>query len=131
MLTTFVLVGVFIVDFFGITIAGICVAGGLIITVIGMRMLFPDSTLDASGNGQGAEVDISFTPLAVPSIAGPGSILVVLAVASQIWSDHPNEAPVTLSAIVVSIALCTLIAFFFLSAAGYMVRFLGLGALTR
>ncbi len=133
-LTTFLLVGVYIVDFFGISIAGIRVAGGLIITVIGIRMLFPDATGSVSQNDQAGEVDISFTPLAGPSMAGPGSISVVLSAASQIWSDHPDEAPVILPAVVVGIALCSIIAFFVLSAAAFMVRFLGRGgidAMTR
>lgn len=134
-LTTFLLIGTAIVDFFGISIAGIRVAGGLIITIIGMRMLFPDITMPApNGTGDEAEADISFTPLAVPSIAGPGSISVVLAAASQVWSDHPGEASTILPAVAIGVAVCCLIAFFVFAAAGYMVRFLGKGgidAMTR
>ncbi len=40
-LVAFLLAGAAIVDFFGISIAGIRTAGGLIILAIGFRMLFP------------------------------------------------------------------------------------------
>src|SRR5204863_7216415 len=41
LLAVFLLVGSAIIDFFGISVAGIRVAGGLIISVTGFRMLFP------------------------------------------------------------------------------------------
>ncbi len=40
-LVTFLWLGGFIIDFFGISVPGIRVAGGLIIGFVGFRMLFP------------------------------------------------------------------------------------------
>src|SRR4051794_18718215 len=40
-LVVFLLLGAAIVDFFGISVPGIRVAGGAIVSVIGLRMLFP------------------------------------------------------------------------------------------
>ena len=41
---TFLFLGTAIIDFFGISVPGIRIAGGLIISVIGFRMLFPDGS---------------------------------------------------------------------------------------
>ena len=40
-LVVFLLLGAAIIDFFGISVPGIRVAGGLIVSVVGLRMLFP------------------------------------------------------------------------------------------
>ena len=45
------------------------------------------------GSQPGAEYDpdIAFTPIAMPSLAGPGSFSVVLTAASQIRGIHPEQ----------------------------------------
>src|SRR5439155_24496571 len=91
LLVAFLLLGAAIIDFFGISVAGIRVAGGVIISAIGFRMLFPAVTVqNTSGNVAAAE-DIAFTPLAMPSLSGPGSISVVITAASQIESKYPDD----------------------------------------
>lgn len=95
-LVVFLLLGAAIIDFLGISVPGIRVAGGLIISTIGFRMLFPD--LQAKGStatdGPRQKLDYSFTPLAMPSLAGPGSISVVLSGAAQIRSEHVEQSTV-------------------------------------
>lgn len=49
-LAVFLLAGAVIIDFFGISVPGIRVAGGLIISTIGFRMLFPDAQATARGS---------------------------------------------------------------------------------
>ncbi len=82
----FLLLGSRISDFFGISIAGIRVAGGLIIAAVGFRMLLPAPGPAASDAVplDADERDISFTPIAMPSLSGPGSISVVLAGSTRI-----------------------------------------------
>ena len=71
-LVAFLLLGTAIIEFFGISLAGIRVAGGLIITLIGLRMLFPGPPAAATcAEGQEQDLEIAFTPLAMPSLAGP------------------------------------------------------------
>jgi multiple antibiotic resistance protein len=83
-LTAFLVAGGVIMNFFGISIPGLRIAGGLIVSYIGFRMLFPD-TSGISRQEQAEAIDkpdISFTPLAMPSLSGPGSIAVVVGIAS-------------------------------------------------
>lgn len=134
-LAVFLLLGSAIVNFFSISVPGIRVAGGLIISTIGFRMLFPSPTpsgSDAAPHPQ--EQEIAFTPIAMPSLAGPGSISVVLSAAAQIRSVYPQEWGLIYIAVIVGMALTLVFSFLVLRAASAMVRYLGTGgidAMTR
>jgi multiple antibiotic resistance protein len=133
-LVVFLLLGAAIIDFFGISVPGIRVAGGLIISVLGFRMLFPPARADRSGEKPQPELEIAFTPLAMPSLAGPGSISVVVTAASQIRSSYPEDYIVIYAGVVVGMVATLLVALFILRTAGSMARILGpsgIDALTR
>lgn len=126
-LLTFLLLGSFIIEFFGISVSGIRVAGGLIIAFIGFRMLFPDPhpAMHTAAASDKRITDVSFTPLAMPSLAGPGSISLALSAAGQMHLQNGNTIYLTYGAVILGIALTFIIAYFTLLAASYMVRFLG------
>ncbi|MFO7525899.1 MAG: MarC family protein [Ignavibacteriaceae bacterium] len=65
-LVVFLLAGHFIMIFFGISIPGIRIAGGMVIGFLGFRMLFPDdASITQEGKKEAAQKEnISFTPLA-------------------------------------------------------------------
>jgi len=135
-LVVFLLLGSAIVDFFGISIPGIRVAGGLIISTIGFRMLFPNPLAEGSAAtpGDQRDLDVSFTPIAMPSLAGPGSIAVVLSAAAVIRSIHPTEWALIYGAVILGMAATLVISYLVLRVASSMVRFLGPGgidAMTR
>lgn len=126
-LVTFLLLGGFIVDFFGISVPGIRVAGGLIIGFVGFRMLFPppvEARPTAEDVDAGA-ADISFTPLAMPFLAGPGSISLVLSGAAEITTNHPATWPLIYTAVVIGMALTLLIAFITLRGSVLVLKALG------
>lgn len=135
LLVGFLLLGVAIIDFFGISVPGIRVAGGLIISVIGFRMLFPNPAIGLVGGGTNAgEQEIAFTPLAMPSLAGPGSLSVVITAASQIETNNPTNYLLVYGGVIVGMAVTVIIAFFVLRAASSLARFLGpsgIDAMTR
>src|SRR5512138_1809275 len=84
-LTAFLVAGGLIMSFFGISIPGLRIAGGMIVSYLGFRMLFPD-TAAISGQEQmeaAAKEDVSFTPLAMPGLSGPGSIAVVVGLSAS------------------------------------------------
>jgi len=80
--------GALIIEFFGISIPAIRVAGGIIIMRVGFSMLSPAEE-NADAITKEAEIesrkksDIAFTPLAMPSLSGPGSISVVTTMAAS------------------------------------------------
>ena len=132
-LVTFLVLGAVIVDFFGISVPGIRVAGGLIISTVGFRMLFPAPPPINSAAAE-PQHDIAFTPIAMPSLAGPGSIAVVMGAAAQIQSIRPEDWQLIYVAVIVGMVVTLVISFVVLRAATEMVRFLGpsgLDAMTR
>lgn len=133
-LAMFLLLGTAIIDFFGISVAGIRIAGGLIIAALGFQMLFPASAPSGSNAGAPSELEIAFTPLAMPSLAGPGSISVVVTAASQIKSNYPENYSLIYLGVVVGIAVTVFTAWLILRTAISMARLLGpsgIDALTR
>lgn len=79
-LTLFALSGKVIFDFFGISVDGLKVIGGILFFIMGYEMLrgrtVPKKMENESNANFGGEVAI--TPLAIPMITGPGSITMVI-----------------------------------------------------
>jgi multiple antibiotic resistance protein len=134
-LVVFLLAGAAIVDFFGISIPGIRSAGGLIILTIGFRMLFPAPKPAGEADAPAPpDLDVAFSPLAMPSLAGPGSIAVVMSAAAQIRSAHPSDWMMVYLAAILGMAVTLVFSYGVLRAAGVMVRFMGregIDAMTR
>ncbi|HSB96748.1 MAG TPA: MarC family NAAT transporter [Spongiibacteraceae bacterium] len=86
-----------IMNIFGISLPGLRIGGGLIVTYIGFRMLFPvPPPVEVAANAKHAGMhsepaeDIAFVPLAMPTTAGPGTIAMLISVAS---STHEGRFP--------------------------------------
>jgi multiple antibiotic resistance protein len=85
--------GSLILQVFGISLGALRVAGGMIIAFLGFRMLFPTRAQDHNPKGKSlepAEVDSDYTfvPLAMPTLAGPGSMAVVIGFSTFIEEGH-------------------------------------------
>ena len=121
-LIIFLVAGVLIMKFFGISLPGIRVAGGIIILYIGFRMLNPerqDSQLQTARVNSDDDEDIAFTPLALPMLSGPGAIAVTIGMAANADSRLEYAAE-SLGIIVVAV-----ITFVLLSVAGSVKKLLG------
>jgi multiple antibiotic resistance protein len=125
-LTAFLVAGGLIMNFFGISIPGLRIAGGMIVSYLGFRMLFPDS---AAMSGQEraearAKADVSFTPLAMPSLSGPGSIAVVIGMSTTVQTsgEHVVAGYVLVA---MGIAITALISYVVLRAATRLDKILG------
>jgi len=81
----FLVAGSLVMNFFGISMPGMRIAGGMIVAFLGFRMLFPSAPTVASEVAARGEVkdDIAFTPLAMPGLSGPGTFAVVMSLSSQ------------------------------------------------
>lgn len=81
--------GTFMMAFFGITVDSMRAAGGVIVLLIGLQMLSNRSSHKGSpGELEDAKsrVSIAVVPLAIPIVAGPGTMAAVLVAAQQ----HPS-----------------------------------------
>lgn len=125
-LIVFFLVGTYILNFFGITIEGLRIAGGIIITKSGLDLLRSKSNY-SKGRAITKRVkeealhknDISFSPLAMPMLSGPGSISLLISLALEITAFWEYAA--IIGAIIAIAATSYLI----LLVSPRLVRFLG------
>src|SRR5512145_2397888 len=82
--TFFLMTGFLVMNFFGISMPGMRIAGGMIVAFLGFRMLFPSPTVASEVADRGeVKYDIAFTPLAMPGLSGPGTFAVVMSLSSQ------------------------------------------------
>lgn len=133
-LIVFFLAGTYILNFFGITLDGLRIAGGLIIVKSGLDLL--NSKIGRS-RGVNREVteeaiereDISFSPLAMPMLAGPGSIALLIGQATELEFNLYNYGMI-ISAILLVAGVTYLI---LRAAPGLVIRMgkSGISALSR
>ena len=71
-----VVAGQIILDAIGIHLHSLKVAGGIILFLFGLQMLF--GKMEAKAGSPEAGRDLAVFPLAVPSIAGPGAMMAVI-----------------------------------------------------
>jgi multiple antibiotic resistance protein len=130
-LVTFLIAGHLVMAIFGISIPGIRIAGGLVIGILGFRMLFPDEgpiTVEATQEAL-QKPDISFSPLAMPSLAGPGAIATVITMSSSINGRHGSDKVWAYAGVVIAIGIVALISWLVLRGAGGLRRVLGVNGI--
>ncbi len=90
-LAVFLIAGRAVLQFFGISLDVLRIAGGLLVAHAAWEMVTSKHRLTDSEHQAGMEKeDVSFTPMAIPLIAGPGSIGVVIGLTTRMtqWSEY-------------------------------------------
>jgi len=81
-LMSFFWAGTYILGFFGVSIFALRIAGGIVIMMSGFALLNGNTTKKRIGEKVRAEAiekeDVSFTPMAMPMLSGPGSISLLI-----------------------------------------------------
>ena len=121
-IVVFSVLGNIIFQLFGITIEALRIAGGVLLFIIGYHMLHGDSSSMHKASGK-VDTSIAISPLAVPMLAGPGTIATAM---NYAVSGDINKI------------LLTLLAFFTLCVVTYicfllgerLIRVIGQGGLT-
>jgi multiple antibiotic resistance protein len=117
-------IGQYVLTFFGITINALRIAGGIIIASSGFSLLGGKFSKKRGINKKvTSEVqtrnDIALTPLAIPMLAGPGSISLLIA----FYQEHHSTNEVILC--VLAIFAVALSIFLILRSANYLAKILG------
>jgi multiple antibiotic resistance protein len=122
------LFGTFIMRAFGISIPGLRIAGGMLVVGIGWEMLMgksePGKSTVVAQEAARAKRDISFSPLAMPMLSGPGSIAVTIGFTSLATSylDY--------CAIILGIFAVSIVSYFTLRLSSNVVRVIGTNGMT-
>lgn len=83
-LLAFALAGSWVLEFFGISLPALRIAGGLIVAHTAWAMVTATSRTTPAETAEAEQKDdISFSPMAMPMLAGPGAIGVVMALAAR------------------------------------------------
>lgn len=127
-LTSFFLAGTWILSFFGLTIHAMRIAGGMALLLNGFALMSGNfskkSDYEESLPKQESDTsDISFSPMAMPMLSGPGSISYLITMYNQ-HSDLMQRVT-----IVASIVACTVLVYICLRVAPFLVRVIGPGGL--
>ena len=77
-LVLFALAGEAVLTFLGISMPAFRIAGGLLLFLTALEMLFEKRTQRREGQAEGLVSDPSTFPLAIPLIAGPGAIATMI-----------------------------------------------------
>lgn len=77
-LITFLLIGKLLLELFGISLGVLQIAGGLIVANTGWQMVNSKPDDEKENPGKMQNIDISFMPMAMPILSGPGAIGAVI-----------------------------------------------------
>lgn len=125
--------GQIVMHTFGISIPGLRIAGGLIVTYIGFRMLFPDEQIIHTPEVESkkdemrkhSSMNIAFIPLAMPGTAGPGTIAMIVSGAATLPSKG-TVAPWAIEvAPVLVFLIISIILWLSLRSANFIMRLVG------
>jgi multiple antibiotic resistance protein len=79
----FLLFGTLLLRLFGVSLSMIRIVGGFILTRIGFQLFEPSPSANMiSPSGNGGREDVSFIPLAMPIMFGPGGIATLIGMAA-------------------------------------------------
>jgi multiple antibiotic resistance protein len=102
------LIGNYVLEFFGISINALKIAGGIIIARSGFQLLSATHKKDIGRKIQEESLhkeDISFTPLAMPLLSGPGSISFLINLSIQTDHQLSHSVFVLLAILLVSLSI--------------------------
>jgi multiple antibiotic resistance protein len=86
-LIVFYYIGEFLLEFFGLSLGVLKIAGGLIVAHSAWEMLTTKTKLTSEEHSEvKMKEDISFTPMALPLLSGPGAIGVAIGMSIQGYS---------------------------------------------
>ncbi|MFV0438700.1 MAG: MarC family protein [Desulfopila sp.] len=124
-IVVFSVAGKFIFELFGITLAAFRIMGGILVALVGYQMLHGGGhspvqhpTGEDRQKSLDAELEISITPLAMPILAGPGTIATAMNFATD---DGIVDLLITIGAFFL---LCLISYVFFISGERF-VRYIG------
>ncbi|WP_413999330.1 MarC family NAAT transporter [Flavobacterium sp. W1B] len=116
--------GEYVLSFFGISIEALRIAGGIVIATSGFSLLTGKFNKKRGVNKKvendaQTRNDIALTPLAIPMLAGPGSISLLIA----FYHEHQNTPEIIIS--VLAILAVAFSIFITLRSAHYLAKILG------
>ncbi len=119
-MVVFGFVGQYLLQALGITFGAFRVAGGILLLLVGLNMVFLKPASEHESGGGSPADDPSIFPLAIPMISGPGALTTIVALISK-----RRESPVEVALVVVIAALVIAITLFAMRISQPLLKFFG------
>lgn len=116
--TVFVLLGKFIFELFNISVPAFKITGGILIFFIGFEMLQSKQSNVKSIKNVNIDEDIAVSPLAIPILAGPGTIVTAM-------NFVANVEPVHIGLVIAIFMLMSILTYLTFRASDFIVRLVG------
>jgi len=115
---TFIILGRYLFELFGITIPAFKITGGILVFFVGFEMLQSKKSTVHHQNQVNVEEGIAISPLAIPILAGPGTIVTAM--------NFVTDADYVRTAIVIVIfGVMVLLTYLAFSLSEYVVKWIG------
>lgn len=88
-LVTFLLIGKLLLELFGLSLGVLQIAGGLIVANTGWQMVNSKADDEKQNTSKVQDLDISFMPMAMPILSGPGAIGAVIGMSTS--AEHAED----------------------------------------
>jgi multiple antibiotic resistance protein len=119
-LFAFLIVGELALNAMGISVDAFRIAGGIVLLLVGVKMVFAQGTQTAPGEHASAGRDIAVFPLGMPYVAGPASIMSFVLLTENDLHSIPQQ-----TCAVISMCLVLTATYLVLRAATPLQRLLG------
>ncbi len=120
----FAIVGRFLLDRLGISLYAFNIAGGVLLFLVAVDMLFgrPSGARETKAEAEEAMLreDISVFPLAIPMIAGPGTIATTI-----LYVDTATPHPFDLISVAIAISSSLLVAWLVMRGSNWIIHMIG------
>jgi multiple antibiotic resistance protein len=129
LLIIFAFSGSLILEYLGIEIYSLRIAGGILLAFVGLDMTRHGKQFGENKPEKDQKTDYSIVPLAMPSLAGPGAITVIIVSMKILRNTGPNgfELPWFVSILIgiLSILIVMLIAYIVFISSTYIIKIVG------
>lgn len=115
---SFIVAGKYIFELFGITIPAFKIAGGILIFYVGFEMLMSQRSRIHNVNNPDQTDSIAISPLAIPILAGPGTIVTAM-------NDVTNADFIHIGIVMAVFGLMTYLNYLAFSSSGFIVKKVG------
>jgi multiple antibiotic resistance protein len=123
LLIIFAIAGSSILEYLNIDIYSLRIAGGILLSFVGLDMVRRGEQFGESKPGKDEKVDYSLVPLAMPSLSGPGAITVTIVSMRALTLNQSWWLSIIIA--IISIILTMIITYIIFSSSSIIIRILG------
>jgi len=123
LLFIFAIAGSGILEYLGIQVYSLRIAGGILLAFVGLDMTRRGQQFGESPPGKEQKADYALVPLAMPSLSGPGAITVIIVSMKNLTLDIPWVYAIVIA--IIAIVLTMIITYAIFLSSTFVIKVLG------